>query len=355
MLLPRTDYRLIDLLKVIAAHCVVLHHFAFYGPLSASLAQAVPSVSEWFFTYGRMAVQVFLVVAGYLAARSLSAGTMNTGRLLRSLWQRYERLALPFVAALVICVVCAAWARPHIDGDLVPAAPQLGQWLAHLFLLHSVLKAESLSAGVWYVAIDFQLYALLAMLLWLARGNRWVASSLVAAMAAASLTWFNLDPDYDVWAVYFFGAYGLGALAQWAGLRTRHCGYALLLYLLTLIVGLGSLALVFRERIALAMGISTVLASFGSARMQWPRAIDHGIRRLSQYSYALFLVHFSVLLLANAVWNMIPMHSPEWAVPFTLAAWAVCLLVSYLFHTQIELRVAQWRGGRARLAVQAAK
>ena len=355
MLLPRSDYRLIDLLKIIAAHCVVLHHFAFYGPLSEALAQAAPGLSEWFFTYGRMAVQVFLVVAGYLAARSLGASTMDAGRLLRSLWQRYERLALPFFAALLICVACAAWARPHLEGDLVPAVPRLGQWLAHVFLLHSVLKADSLSAGVWYVAIDFQLYALLAILLWLANGNHWIASSLVAAMAITSLTWFNLDPSYDVWAVYFFGSYGLGVLARWSGLRTRHCGYALVLYLLTLIAGLGSLALAFRERIALAMGISTVLASFGSAPMQLPRMLDHWIRRLSNYSYALFLVHFSVLLLANAVWTMLPVRSSTWSVPFTVIAWATCSLASYLFHTQIELRIAQWRSSKAGLAVQAAK
>ena len=83
-------------------------------------------------------------------------------------------------------------------------------------------------------------------------------------MAVASLTWFNLDADYDVWALYFFGAYGLGALAWWAGLRARHSGYALVLYLGTVSAGLGSLALEFRERIALAVGVSTVLASFGS-------------------------------------------------------------------------------------------
>lgn len=354
MPLQRPAYRLIDLLKIVAAQCIVLHHFALYGPLSDATTHAAPEVAAWFIDYARMAVQVFLVVAGYLAARSLGQSGLRQG-LLRTLWQRYERLVLPFVAALLITVLCSALARPHLDGDLVPASPQLAQWLAHASLLHSVLGVDSLSAGVWYVAIDFQLYALLALLLWLSRGKRWVALALVAALAVASLTWFNLDADYDVWALYFFGAYGLGALAWWAGLRTRHSGYALALYLGTISAGLGALALEFRERIALAMGVSTMLASFGSTPLHLPRRLDAWVRRLSNSSYALFLVHFSVLLLANALWAVLEIGDTDWALPFTAVAWALALLASYAFHTQVELRIAQWRSSSAALPAQAAK
>ncbi len=63
MPLPRPAYRLIDLLKIVAAQCIVLHHFALYGPLSDATAQAAPEVAAWFIDYARMAVQVFLVVA----------------------------------------------------------------------------------------------------------------------------------------------------------------------------------------------------------------------------------------------------------------------------------------------------
>ena len=354
MPLQRPAYRLIDLLKIVAAQCIVLHHFALYGPLSDATAQAAPDLAAWFYDYARMAVQVFLVVAGYLAARTLGQGGLRQG-LLRTLWLRYERLVLPFVAALLITTLCSALARPHLDGDLVPASPQLGQWLAHAGLLHSVLGVDSLSAGVWYVAIDFQLYALLALLLWVSHGNRLVAGALVAAIAVASLTWFNLDADYDAWALYFFGAYGLGALAWWAGLRARHSGYALALYLATVSAGLGALVLEFRERIALAMGVSTVLASFGSTQLHLPHRLDAWVRRLSNSSYALFLVHFSVLLLANALWAVLDVADADWALPFTAVAWALSLLASYAFHTQVELRIAQWRSNNAALPAQPAK
>ncbi len=343
--MQRPSYLLIDLLKIVAAQCIVWHHLALYGPLADALAQATPELAQWLFDYARMAVQVFLVVAGYLAARSMGQGLLPTQDLLRSLWQRYERLVLPFLLALLITVLMSAIARPHLDAELVPGRPSAAQWLAHASLLHGLLQVESLSAGAWYVAIDFQLYALLALLLWLARGRQWAGVALVAAMATASLSGFNLDARYDNWALYFFGSYGLGALAWWASLRGRFSGYALTLYAFTLLVGLASLALNFRERIALAMAVSSVLLAFGSTQLRLPRRLASAVRHLGNGSYALFLVHFSVLLLANAAWSALDLEDSDWALAYIAGTWALCMLVSHAFHTQVEQRLARWRAG----------
>ena len=42
-----------------------------------------------------------------------------------------------------------------------------------------ICVVDSLSAGVWYVAIDFQLFALFALLLWCGRGRPWLSVLLV--------------------------------------------------------------------------------------------------------------------------------------------------------------------------------
>lgn len=339
----RPQYRLIDLLKVTAAQCIVLHHFSAYGPLSDAAALAMPDTMAWLYDNARMAVQVFLVVAGYLAAKGMSFAAHSFMDALRSLWQRYLRLIVPFGIALLITVLCCAVARPYLDTDLVPHTPTLPQLLAHASLLHSVLNVESLSAGVWYVAIDFQLYAALALLFWVSKGNRLVSVGLVAALAIASLTWFNMDAALDVWAVYFFGAYGLGALARWAGLRARHGIYALGLYCTALTAGIASLVVDFRERVALAISVSAVLASFGSYRMALPRRADRWVKHLSSTSYALFLVHFSVLLLANATWTVLKLQDADLAVGFIALSWLLSVACSHVFHTQIEVRLDQWR------------
>ena len=71
---------LIDALKAIAALLVLTHHFSSYGPLAESARQHFPVVFDWLFAYGRMAVQVFLVIAGFLAARGLAASSACAAR-----------------------------------------------------------------------------------------------------------------------------------------------------------------------------------------------------------------------------------------------------------------------------------
>ncbi len=65
-----SQYWLIDGLKVLAAQMIVLHHCVSYGQLALATSLQLPSLSSVLFDYGRYAVQVFLVMAGYLAAQS---------------------------------------------------------------------------------------------------------------------------------------------------------------------------------------------------------------------------------------------------------------------------------------------
>ena len=151
----------IDLLKAISAQLIVLHHLSFYGPMSDIAYELSPRLIDWLFGQARLAVQVFLVAGGFLAARNLaSRASPVVGRPHRLIWRRYRRLAIPLWAALALAVACAACARSIYPQASDPAAPEMLQFLAHLALLQDVLGFDVLSAGVWFVAIDFQLYAL---------------------------------------------------------------------------------------------------------------------------------------------------------------------------------------------------
>jgi surface polysaccharide O-acyltransferase-like enzyme len=83
----------IDSLRVIAAQLIVLHHLTVYGPLSVALNEHLPNISYWLFHEARLAVQIFLVVGGYVAAMSLGAGSATWKKPLWVLWlRRYWRL-----------------------------------------------------------------------------------------------------------------------------------------------------------------------------------------------------------------------------------------------------------------------
>lgn len=334
----RSRHTHIDALKLIGSQLIVLHHFAAYGPLADAMSRAAPSLSAWLYDYARMAVQVFLVLGGYLAARNLAPeGRIRVDSPWPTLWRRYQRLVLPFLAALLLAVLAALLARHWLNDDFIPEAPTLGQTLSHALLLHGVLGQESLSAGVWYVAIDFQLFALMTLLLWLGRRRLWTVL-LVLGLIVLSLLFFNRHEDWDNWALYFFGAYGMGALAYWVG-SSRHPGR--LLGLMTL-AGLAALALDFRGRIALALVVALLLAL-----LQWrdhssprqslmPAGLGYLVGRLGQTSYALFLVHFPVLMLGNAVLAKLNLHSDAAAMGVLLASWAASLGLAVLFERWVE-------------------
>lgn len=72
-----------------------------------------PSIYDFLFEHGLVAVQVFLVMGGYLNAKSW-AGVMSVEKIqpLPRIWVRYSRLAIPLFAALSLTVLVTALVRP---------------------------------------------------------------------------------------------------------------------------------------------------------------------------------------------------------------------------------------------------
>ena len=346
-----TRFALIDALKAVASQLIVLHHLAFYGPMSDLAQQLSPALMHWLSQDARMAVQVFLVVGGFLAARSLApAGVLVSSAspwaLLRS---RYLKLVPPYAVALVLGMACAALARAWMTHDATPAAPGVWQFVVHLLLLHDILAVEALSAGVWYVAIDFQLFALLIGVLWLARrlghGEAGLTSAvvvgagLVALLAAASLLHFNRYPGWDVWALYFAGAYGLGVLAYWLSDPARSHGW-----LLALTAGVVlALALEFRTRIAVALVVALLLAWGRRSQFLDTWLQSRVLAYLGQISYAVFLVNFPVALAVNAAFTRFAPAEPVWQMGGFLLAWALANLAGAIFYRHVEVPARHWR------------
>ena len=316
---------------------IVLHHLAFYGPMSDVLHRDVPWLIAWFYDYGRMAVQVFLVVAGFLAAASLApCGTARFTQPGRLILRRYLRLVPPYLVAVAASVLVAALVRPWFDHSSVPAAPTLMQIVAHALLLQDLMGYDALSAGVWYVAIDLQLFALAVLILASARrlqrsqpaSGAWLAVIVVALLGTASLLVFNRHRGLDATALYFFGSYALGMLDFWvsnipAGEESQVKSGQLFarfaskwrLVGATLIALLGCVALLieFRSRIAVASLVAFGLIALAttaitsaaqpSSRREFLRAVlrRSGLVCIGQMAYSIFLIHFSVCLLVNAV------------------------------------------------------
>lgn len=350
----------IDLAKVLAANLIVWHHLAFYGPMADRAAERWPALIDWLAQYGREAVPVFLVVGGYLAARGLAPD----GRLMRGpsmfsrLTDRYLRLSAPFAVIVVLAVLANLLAARWMQHDSISEVLGPHQAIAHVLLVHDLVGIPALTAGAWYVAIDFQLYALLLVLLTLARGSEQRVRSrrrhgpwMVALLGAASLLYFNRITELDIIGLYFFGAYALGALVAWWAPTARRRPW------LVLMAALASLALwiEWRDRLAVALVVAIWLAVLVSVRpAAGASAAWSFVHRWSERSYALFLVHFPVCLLVNAAFTRWASSDAAVQAVGLVSAWLASLWAARMFHLRVEQPLSRsiraWRQGRAKPA-----
>lgn len=340
----------LDGFKGVAAQLIVLHHLAFYGPMSDHVRPVAPLLIDWLDLYARMAVQVFLVIGGFLAARSLCpdgvARPGGTPAWTSLLARRYLKLAPPFIVAMLLASCASGLAGAWISHYSISASTTLAQLAAHVLLLHDILGYEAISAGAWYVAIDFQLYALMTAAVWL--GSRdgqgadavrrsWLVPLIITLLTAASLLIFNRDAALDIWAPYFFGSYGLGALAWWA--RSGTAERRLLLLAAMLVCALLALAIDFRDRIALAAVAALLLAFWRSSGRATP--ITPLLGWLGRISYSVFLVHFPVCLLVNALFIRFMPETAGWQGLGMLVAWAASMAAGAAFFSFVERPLGQ--------------
>jgi peptidoglycan/LPS O-acetylase OafA/YrhL len=336
----------VDALKALAALCIVLHHLASYGPISRAMHRLLPGLTEALYDHGRLAVQVFLVAGGFLSARALSPrGQALEASIPQALFKRYLRLVLPFGAALLLTLAVSLIVAPAVPDMVDLSKVSLPQWLAHLTLTQDLLGYESLTVGAWYVAVDLQLFALLLALLWLARccgQGPWQARLgpvLVLGLALAAAWFFNLDATLDTTGLYFFAAYGLGACVHFMQARSlRPWLFGALLVLMV-----AALDFHWRDRLALALATAMWLALGPTAR--WLERLPVNWARRGNESYALFLVHFPVLLLVNG--GVAVLEAPD-AVALAAAGVSVWLSLSLAgpFHRWVELRGGRWLAGQ---------
>jgi len=340
----KNHFLLIDFLKVFAALLIILHHLSNYGQMAEDARQFLPGVMTWLFEYGRYAVQIFLVMGGYLAAQSLTRtrDIRNPRTALKLIFNRYLRLFAPYVVALLITILCAWVARFWVQDEFVGESETLGQFLAHLFFLQGILGLDSISAGAWYVAIDWQLYAVLAIMLGMFPGFRsliWVSTILIVA----SLLYFNRLSDYENYFIYFIGSYGLGVLAQLAKNDVDPAANRLA-RILIIIIGLVILVTSFdhlwvRNILAYCVAIALIVWG-GRAYKDEKHAKMHNlvfsILWGSRRSYCAFLLHFSFILLANTLyiaWGMDQRHDGAMALAMMfLALVASWVAANYLYR-----------------------
>jgi peptidoglycan/LPS O-acetylase OafA/YrhL len=243
---------------------------------------------------------------------------------------------------LFVAIAFASLARliePDID---TPTSPQLGQVLTHFLFLQDVFFMDALSTGVWYVAIDLQLSLLFLCLLLTSATLTAKAGTLNPTKAEKALEiilWlimlmalfvFNRWRSLDIWAIYFFGSFGIGMVTGFHHIQGRRKP---VLFWITLISSFGAaLAIEWRLGLFVAL-ICAALLSWSSNR---PMAVldqkyffQRWVSRLSRDSYTLFLFHYPVVMLIGTIANLYWPGKIMPAMLGLLVSWALSMLLAF--------------------------
>lgn len=346
--MTKSRWPFVDFVRAAATQCIVLHHLVFYGPLPERAHALLPTLFDWLYDYARMAVQVFFVLGGFFASRALRhAHGSSSKSVVDIVWKRYRRIGIPYLATVIVAVVANELARAGMTDEAISNPPTLPQLLAHALFLQDVLGYEALTAGIWYLAIDFQLFLLTLGLFWLARSwpGKPNASNdrrahglllrLMAPVALASLFWFNRHGTYDIWAVYFAGSYFLGVVLHGLLEQAMKLRWAALYLILVIVAG----TIDPRPRLFVAAGTAVLVyvAARTGLLSRWPK--NRVVNYLGRISYSLFLIHFPVLLVVNAWATRGLLASRGTAMLGLLVAYAASLVAGVVLYHGVESRI----------------
>ncbi len=124
----------------------------------------------------------------------------------------------------------------------------------------------------------------------------------------------------------------MGAIAYYAGQREHSNAW------LWLNISIAMTAILIDFRLRILIAALTALALFFSRNMPIKEYLNQQkiIHYLGSISYALFLVHFSILMLANAIFSWLNLTNSWLACIFMLLTWAISLILADLFHRKVE-------------------
>jgi peptidoglycan/LPS O-acetylase OafA/YrhL len=179
---PRPRLAFIDGLRALAAGYVLVYHSVFAALGDGGKADGLLRLVVAPLSFGRYAVDVFIVISGFCLALPVWRGSFR-----QFLERRALRILPPYYAALALCIVLDLTllrTPTHTFWDLALPATRTGV-VAHALLVHHLFPqtVSAINPVFWSVAVECHIYLLFPALLWLgSKLGRW--GMLVAALAA---------------------------------------------------------------------------------------------------------------------------------------------------------------------------
>lgn len=326
----------------------------------------VPFWVSWF-SYGRFAVVIFIVLSGFSLALSPAR---NGWRLdgLRQFARRRARRILPAYWGALAFSLAVAWLIVPQPGNGVPNAKSV---VVNGLLVQNIVGAHSPNGSFWSMAVEAQLYLLFPLLLLIVR--RWSAIVMLGAVTlvvvavaligphVARLDWFVIHSPPELAALFAVGIVTAGIVGagepdkSWPWPWLALAAAAPVLATISWQGSAWTIAHLFWVDLALGPAIACLLASLATGRpARLVRLLDaRPMRDLGGFSYSLYLTHAPILVV---VYELLVAGHVHQGVPAFLVTLALALPLTIAFARvfasvfEIPFLTRHARSGTARIA-----
>jgi peptidoglycan/LPS O-acetylase OafA/YrhL len=351
-------YRSLDVWRGVACLLVLLFHATLYagvGDRGAGDRWAWPAltVCRW----GWCGVPIFFVISGYCISASADSARRR-GRVRGYFVRRFRRIFPPLwlflLLALVVVFVTERAAVPHLFADnhhpiADPGALTAWQWVGNLTLTeswrpHLTGEARHFFLGhTWSLCYEEQFYAVVGLLLLVARRRFFLGALLVTALVVVCrhVCWgLRLVPALD--GFFLDGSWLMFAAGVLLYYQVNYCG-RLGWWLATgaLLLGVAYEARGYpavETPPAIAFGFALV----ASLLHRWDGALSsHVALRAPAFCggmcYSLYLVHWPVVKAISHAAQLLGLDAPLWTALVTVpACLAASIPLAWLFHRWVE-------------------
>jgi peptidoglycan/LPS O-acetylase OafA/YrhL len=351
-------FTFLDALRGLGALGIACYHVHRYRPLEIPADHVLSSVIQFVVRHGWISVQMFWVVAGFVAAYSLRKTAIGPASFGNFTLRRVLRLGIPYWTVILAVVAVNALPTPWIhspDQSLIDGPVSLGRVAANLGFLQDVLDCGNISAGTWFVCVDLQFGVLFALMLGIARLFSWslpgkagranidalVLILVFVPLGLASLFWFNVDlDDYSAWVIYYFHMPLFGAMVFWAleGRIPRGVFWAYAAIMAGGIAYRWNLGMDYKKSLDVFVALSTGTVIYLAGRrghlgdwLAW-----RPLQYLGRISYSLYLTHYLTSWIVVSLGYYWTRDNAKAAVCWMTLAILVSIGVAGLFYRYVE-------------------
>ena len=342
---PHLDF--IDGIRALAALFVVLAH-AYFEPTAGYYA-ATPWMYKLGLTYGRYAVDAFIVVSGFCLMLPVARRNDEMGSLSDFFKRRIRRILPPYYAVLILAVLFTlVFANQKLGTIWDLCLPVTWQKIAtQIFLIHNLplgLKGGTINYPLWSIAVEFQVYLFMPLIVVSLRrwGNAWTLGWVTLLSA---LLYFAPPLEWRITNLWFLALFTFGAIAArecvrregviTAPLRLPTLGLWAFVVVVTLASGHNNFDR-FRFAFDMLMGVATALlltiTMADSHAQKYPLTRFLSWRPLvaiGVFSYSLYLTHALTL---HAIYLLVHTFArPSPPLMFLILVLCIPLIVGFAY------------------------